>query len=309
VAEASAMPDDASLEDLSGDFEEGEGIGGGANEGDLDPFALATAIQQTVEALITNTSPVDEPSATPTATPIPESGDDATPTVPSSAFTQLAQTLTAIVITPTSTATPGPTSDPNLGTGTPATQNAASQTAAAATGTVTGGTSVPAVGSGTPTRTPTATPAGECLALRFVTDVNYPDGSPVQPKQVFFKSWYVQNVGNCRWDADFSIVYDSGDQLGARNFYLLGTTVYPGQYVTISAQMIAPEVPGYYTSYWGMQDDNGVFFGYSADGENYDQPFYVQIYVLGASLPGGSGGGGNSGGGVVVTAPPFTPAP
>jgi hypothetical protein len=299
VAQSSQMPVDDitgenSLEGASDGLPEGEGIGGGALE-DVDPAALATAIQLTVEALVTNTSPA-EPTATPTATATPgESADDEpTPTVPAAAFTQLAQTLTAIVVTSTPTATPNASISPTV-SGTPPT----------AQGTVLAGTG----GSATPTRTPT--PSGPCLALRFVADVNYPDGSAVQPRQIFFKQWYIQNIGTCRWDADYSIVYHSGDALGARNSYNMGVPIYPGQYVTISAQMVAPDLAGYYTSYWGLQDDDGNFFGFTVDnGANYDQPFYVQVYVLGASLPQSSGGGsGSSGGGVVVTAPPFTPGP
>lgn len=281
--------------DVEVSLEPGEGIGGGA----LEPEDIGTAIQLTLEAALGFTSTPEPPTATNTSEPVDIEPTNS-PTVPGVQFTQLANTLTAIAVQSTpGTPTPeptaeAPTSEPQ------ATDDVASPTA---TQTASGGTA-------TPTLNPTqqALAQSPCLALRFITDVTIPDGTPLQPGSTFFKSWYVQNVGSCRWERDFRLVFQSGAALGARDSYDLGTTVNPGQFVTLTAQMSAPTTSGYHTSFWGLMDENGTFFGWSGDNnQTFTQPFYVTIFVLGSSQSNPGGGSGSPG--VVTTAPPFTPGP
>lgn len=295
--------------ELEASLEPGEGIGGGA----LEPEDIGTAIQLTLEAAFTAT-PETEPTtsdasptntlAAATATPIPAtSTPGSTPTVPGAQFTQLADTLrTLTAIVSSSTPTTGATSEstPDEDSGGTATPEPDGFTPSPS----------PTQGSVTPTPNPTqaAIAARPCLALRFVTDVTIPDGTPVQPGSTFFKSWYVQNVGSCRWTPDFSLAFSSGVQMGTNTSYALGTFVNPDQFVTLTAQMNAPQTPGYHTSYWGLEDAEGTFFGWSSDGgETFDQPFYALIFVLGSSQSSGIGTGAVPG--VVVTSPPFTPGP
>lgn len=286
---------------LEASLEPGEGIGGGA----LEPADIGTAIQQTLEAALGFTATPEPPPPTSTPEPIAQE-PTSSPTVPGIQFTQLANTLTAIAVLATpATATPedqtatGP--DVTTPTDTSTTEDSSPTPTAAS----------PAAG-GTPTATlnPTQQVLAQrpCLALRFIADVTIPDGTPLQPGSTFFKSWYVQNVGSCRWERDFRLVYQSGAPLGANDSYALGTTVASGQYVTLTAQMSAPTAPGYHTSYWGLADANGTFFGWSADNnQTFTQPFYVTIFVLGSSQS--NPGGGSGAPGIVITAPPFTPGP
>lgn len=305
-----ANPSDPSQEstlELEVSLEAGEGIGGGA----LEPADIGTAIQQTLEAGATATpdpvptgtlSAATSTSAPASATPIPASSTPGnTATVPGAQFTQLADTLlTLTAIVSSSTPTPSATGEAveNAESATP-TPDSPNQTAVPS----------PTLGSVTPTQNATqAAIAGRpCLALRFVADVTIPDGTPVQPGSTIFKSWYVQNVGSCRWTPEFKLVFDSGTQMGTTTEYALGTFVNPDQFVTLTAQMTAPQTPGYHTSYWGLEDGDGTFFGWSNDGETFDQPFYVLVFVLGASQSPGSGSGSSPS--VVVTSPPFTPGP
>lgn len=277
--------------ELEVSLEPGEGIGGGA----LEPADIGTAIQLTLEAALGET-PTPEPTNT---APAPSPTPDASATVPGIQFTQLANTLTAIAA-PTITATPSPTD----------TEDEEADPTAEGTLTTPTPTAATTQGSVTPTLNPTQAVFAQnpCLALRFIADVNIPDGTPVQPGSTLFKSWYVQNVGSCRWTPSFKLVYQSGAAMGARDTYDLGTFVNPGQYVTLTAQMTSPSSPGYHTSYWGLTDENGNFFGWSADNNTtFDQPFYILVFVLGASQSNPGGGSGQPG--VVVTAPPFTPGP
>ncbi|MBI3158512.1 MAG: hypothetical protein HYZ26_02800 [Chloroflexi bacterium] len=283
-------------------LEPGEGIGGGA----LEPADIGTAIQQTLDAALTEGAASEDSAPEATDTPVPPSATEpqptstsaASPTIPGAQFTQLYQTLTAIAAssTPTSTEEVGPADE--------STDSPANDASSTPLTTPSSGASPTA----TPNLTQQAIAARPCLALRFIADVTIPDGTPVQPSSTFFKSWYVQNVGSCRWKPEFKLIFHSGAALGARSEYELGTFVNPDQYVTLSAQMQAPATGGYYTSFWGLADENGLFFGWSADdGQTFDQPFYVLIYVLGSSS--GALGPGIGQPGVVSTAPPYTPVP
>lgn len=259
-----------------------EGIGGGSLEEEIndlsEPGAIETAVHLTLEALPTSTpieilrevtSLVDNPvTVTPdlsTDTPEP------TITVQGAQFTALANTLTAIVAssTPTVEGTPDPNAQP---TSTP----------------------TPTI---TPTNfTPTATDV-LCNALRYVADVTIPDGTALQPGEVFFKTWRVQNVGSCAWGNNYAIVYHSGFQMNGTSPLFLGVSIQPGQFVNLTVQLTTPTQTGTYRSNWGLQDLENNFFGL---GDNFDEPFWVEIFVTGGSAPGFTD--------PAATDPPFFPA-
>jgi hypothetical protein len=119
-----------------------------------------------------------------------------------------------------------------------------------------------------------------CLAMRFVVDVTVPDGTVMPSDQSFFKIWRVQNIGTCTWASDFTIRYHGGFQLGAPSNMKLGESVAPGQYVNIGLQMYSPPQAGSFRGDWIMVSSSGDYFGI---GENYDEPFYVEIIVSGSS--------------------------
>ena len=247
---------------------EGEGIGGGANEGDdlSEPGAIGTAIQQTLDAQATDTP---EGEVTNTTEP--------SITVSGAQLTGLAQTLTASVATntpqpPTSTNTSAPDA-----TDTP------------------GSTDTP-IGF-----VPSAT-AAPCNAMRFVADVTVPDGSVMQPNQVFYKTWRVQNIGSCTWSPRYSIVYFGGLQMSGKSPLQLGVSIGPGQYVNLTVKMTAPPQNGVFHGDWALMDEQGNIFGF---GENFDQPFYVEIIVYGS----GSNAPPPPFVNPASTDPGFTPAP
>jgi hypothetical protein len=273
----------ASGKDPGGMFsgEDGAQSAGEDGEGDeLTAEEMETALAQTLEAATTRT-PQTSPTVTPEpdeealATPTPTATEEGapTPTVPGYQFTALAQTLTSMVTTPGAgelTETPEPTIEGG--------------------GVATGGT---------PTATATLEPIAEnpCNSFRFVFHLNYPPGSIVQPNTYFYKGWYVQNNGDCAWNAGYSLVLYDGFQLGGTNPLTLGG-VAPGQFAEIWQTFYTPPQPGTYYSYWLIRDANGNLFG---GGENGDEPLVVQIVVPGVYTPTYPG--------PITTAPPFTPGP
>jgi hypothetical protein len=109
----------------------------------------------------------------------------------------------------------------------------------------------------------------------FVGDVNYPDGAKVSPGQSFVKTWRVKNVGTCAWNADYQLVFESGDRMGgAASQQLTDRHIAPGATIDISVQLTAPDEPGNYHGDWKFLDPNGNTFGLTTG-----NPIWVEIEV------------------------------
>jgi hypothetical protein len=90
---------------------------------------------------------------------------------------------------------------------------------------------------------------------------NYPDGTTVYLNTPFNKSWTLQNAGTCTWNANYKIKYLSGDSMGGPSSKAFGTTVTPGNSITLTLPMTAPSGTGLTRGYWGLYDDKDIFFG------------------------------------------------
>jgi hypothetical protein len=126
----------------------------------------------------------------------------------------------------------------------------------------------------TPTLGPTA-PAGG-LRVVFGSDVTVPDGTVFAPNTFFTKTWRIINGGTVAWTPAFSLVYQSGNQLGAPNSVPITADVAPGGSIDISVNMVAPAEPGRYFSNWMMRDPHGTLFGLDPEAKF---PIYVDITV------------------------------
>lgn len=128
----------------------------------------------------------------------------------------------------------------------------------------------------TPTTTPTAPPPPTftstpttvpCDRAQYIADVNYPDGSDLAPGTAFTKTWRIQNTGTCTWTSSYSLVFYSGDSMGAPAAVPLTTgTVAPGQTVDVSVPLVAPSTPGTYQGYFRLRNSSGVVFGLGTAG-------------------------------------------
>ncbi len=156
----------------------------------------------------------------------------------------------------------------------------AEQTAAAPTNTLEG-----TEGEGTPTLTPqpsltptvtaTTTAEKECDQAAFISET-IPDGTEFFPGQPFTKTWTLQNNGSCTWNANYDVVFVSGDAMDAPASQQLTTdTVAPGETIKITMDLTAPMSTGTHRGDFKLRNASGVLFGI---GEK-DGPFWVEIKV------------------------------
>jgi hypothetical protein len=133
-----------------------------------------------------------------------------------------------------------------------------------------------------PTAPPAQNPPPQTSAqgdvVQFVADVTVPDDTDFAAGEEFVKTWRLNNIGSNTWTTAYSVVFVSGEQMGAANSVPLPIEVAPGKTVDISVNMVAPKNDGSYTGFWMLRNESGKNFGI---GTNADQPFYVKITVGG----------------------------
>ncbi|MGA7195141.1 MAG: NBR1-Ig-like domain-containing protein [Anaerolineales bacterium] len=144
-----------------------------------------------------------------------------------------------------------------------------------------GGTLVPTatVGPGTPTAV--YPPPADCDRAHFIADVTIPDGTVINPGATFTKTWRLKNIGTCTWTTSYSLVFDTGDQMGGPNSVNLPQSVAPGQTTDLTITLTAPSTPGSYRGYWKFKDNNGIPFGLGFAGT---QSWWVDITVSGTAV-------------------------
>ena len=113
-----------------------------------------------------------------------------------------------------------------------------------------------------PTVLSTQVAAIPCNRFDFVSDITIGDYSNFYSGATFTKTWRVRNSGSCTWDSSYSLVFDSGSQLGGPAAVALPGVVAPGQVVDLSVTLQAPYSTGTYRGYWKLQSPAGVRFGY-----------------------------------------------
>lgn len=206
---------------------------------------LKTAVVQTYEAQLTQTSRETSGQVIPTQTSAP-----------------VLPTATAI-IPPTDTAVPTVTPLPPTATLVPPTATLVPPTA----------TPLPPTSTPIP---PTATPIPVlCDRALFVKDITYPDNTEVLVGSTFVKTWRLQNNGSCTWTSGYTLVFVSGDAMsGPASMQITTGTVPPGGKIDISVTLKAPNQAGTYRGEWKLRNAAGAVFGI---GEFAEKSFWVQI--------------------------------
>ena len=135
-----------------------------------------------------------------------------------------------------------------------------------------------------PTPVPLTTPTTPVCTDRakFVADVTVPDWTTFAPNAPFTKTWRLQNIGTCTWTASYSLVFFSGNRMGAPEVNPLPASVAPGGMIDLSLNLIAPSTPASYLSSWILKNEKKVNFGVGA---NYDKAIFAAIKVAGTPLP------------------------
>jgi hypothetical protein len=121
-------------------------------------------------------------------------------------------------------------------------------------------------------------PEAECTNKAFfVADLTVPDDTTLSAGEAFTKTWRLQNLGSCTWDATYSLVPAADGEMGAPLSATLTMTVPPGEFGDLSVALVAPEASGTYRGEWMLSSPEGVRFGI---GPGSDRPFWVQILVV-----------------------------
>ncbi len=118
---------------------------------------------------------------------------------------------------------------------------------------------------------------------QFIADVTVPDGTRYDPGATFTKTWRLRNIGTCTWTTSYTMVFDSGTQMGSTTSVAMPSSVAPGQNVDLSVNMTAPNAAGHYIGYWKFKNANGVLFGI---GVNANRSWWVEINVSGTTIGG-----------------------
>lgn len=117
-----------------------------------------------------------------------------------------------------------------------------------------------------------------CNRASFVEDVTVPDNTSFTAGKAFTKTWRLKNVGSCAWTSGYSLIFDSGDQMGGpASQQLTNGTVAPGQTIDVSVNLVAPASTGTYKGNWKLKDSSGEVFALSTG------PFWVIIKVAAAA--------------------------
>lgn len=150
---------------------------------------------------------------------------------------------------------------------------------------------------------PTTTPIpleslsySSCDQLNVVQDVTIPDGTEVNPGEIFIKSWRIENTGKCAWDDHYRMVFYQGDMMDVPGeippFFIkmkdtigpeIGSwgvrihKIEPGAKVDLAVAFRAPQTPGDVSSYWMLLNDKG---------EKVNPMFWVMVKVKEAPAEG-----------------------
>src|SRR6266545_3941317 len=132
---------------------------------------------------------------------------------------------------------------------------------------------------------PTSASAAQTCSdwAQFVADVTVPDGSIFDPSQAFTKTWRLRNIGTCTWTTSYTMVFDSGTQMGSTASVPFGISVAPGGTIDLSVSMTAPNAAGHYFGYWKFKNASGTLFGI---GTNANRSWWVEINVRGTPTTG-----------------------
>src|SRR3990172_929541 len=91
-----------------------------------------------------------------------------------------------------------------------------------------------------------ASAANVCDWAQFIADVTVPDGTRFEPGTTFKKTWRLKNIGTCTWTTSYSLVFDSGERMGALASINFPSGVAPGQTIDLTVDMTAPSTAGHY---------------------------------------------------------------
>jgi hypothetical protein len=91
-------------------------------------------------------------------------------------------------------------------------------------------------------------------------DQNPPDNSQVGIGQKFDAHWTVKNTGKTAWTKTYQLRYFGGAALGESYVFKFNKEVLPGDQITLTADLLAPNYTGTFTTRWVLTNDQGQNF-------------------------------------------------
>ncbi len=126
-----------------------------------------------------------------------------------------------------------------------------------------------------PELSPTATANLPCDQASFVSET-IPDGTQFFPGSTFTKTWTLRNAGSCTWTPDYEVEYTSGNLPDILTYQpLTSGLVAPGETVTFSLALTAPEQAGNYRADFKLRNAEGKTFSF----KDPEQTFWVNMTV------------------------------
>lgn len=134
------------------------------------------------------------------------------------------------------------------------------------------------------TITPTAINAAQsnCDLAEFI-DETIPDGTTYAPGAKFTKTWTLLNAGTCTWTDQYALVFMSGNAMGAaaaQPFTI--KPIKPGEKVTISLVLTAPQLAGTHRADFKLRNAGGAIFAF----KDPQKLFWAEINVGNSILDG-----------------------
>ena len=100
-----------------------------------------------------------------------------------------------------------------------------------------------------------------CNRSRYVRET-IPDHTVFKPGEEFQKSWTILSEGECTWNTFYTFQYTQGALMGGEEVVNMPNEVGPGEEVTLSLDLQAPDEPGVYTGRWEIFSDTGEALGW-----------------------------------------------
>lgn len=123
----------------------------------------------------------------------------------------------------------------------------------------------------------------DCVdGAQFVADVTVPDGTPIEPRTVFTKTWRLRNTGTCTWSSAYQLVAKnpSGGAgiIEAKPFSFVGPVPVtpPGGEADVSLSLQSPPIAGYYRAEWQL---NAPFDLVNRQDWSFGPSIYTEITV------------------------------
>lgn len=100
--------------------------------------------------------------------------------------------------------------------------------------------------------------AGTCTdSAAFVADVTVPDNTRMDPGEAFTKTWRIRNTGDCTWTSGYTLVFKTGEPMGAPASSPLERETTPGGELDLSVNLTAPSQAAAFRADFEIHDPAG----------------------------------------------------